>query len=195
MGGEHKSIARIRRSSREWKSLVTRVDSVVRGMPLWKLQRVGDQVLDFLYAHDEGAKDITLRPGVAYCLRAFYNLITDMVRGAWARHIRRINGPTLGDAADLHGFLFGSERSDLGVFKPILMDLQHGECFYCSRRLRDAVEVDHFIPWSRYPVDLGHNFVLAHKSCNNHKSDHIAAEIHLENWVERNHLCGAELAG
>ena len=35
---------------------------------------------------------------------------------------------------------------------------------------------------------------LAHKSCNNHKSDHIAAEIHLENWVERNHLCGTELA-
>ena len=26
--------------------------------------------------------------------------------------------------------------------------------------------VDHFIAWSRYPVDLGHNLVLAHNGCN-----------------------------
>ena len=53
--------------------------------------------------------------------------------------------------------------------------------------------MDHFIPWSRYPADLGHNFVLAHDRCNNAKSDHLAAEDHLAAWVERNRPHRAEL--
>ena len=54
--------------------------------------------------------------------------------------------------------------------------------------LRSTGEVDHFIPWSRYPVDLGHNFVLAHRTCNAKKRDYLAAEIHLASWRERNDL-------
>ena len=54
--------------------------------------------------------------------------------------------------------------------------------------------VDHFIPWWRYPTDLGHNFVLAHAECNRRKSDHLAAEAHLERWVERNRTFGGSLA-
>jgi len=51
--------------------------------------------------------------------------------------------------------------------------------------VRDGGAVDHFIPWSRYPLDLGHNFVLAHASCNQDKRDMLAATGHLERWVER----------
>ena len=50
----------------------------------------------------------------------------------------------------------------------------------------DAGEVDHFVPWSRYPRDLAHNLVFAHKQCNRKKSDLLAAEAHLESWVQRN---------
>ena len=57
-----------------------------------------------------------------------------------------------------------------------------------------SAHVDHFIPWSRYAVDLGHNFVLAHDKCNLAKADHIAAARHLDVWVERNDRCSAELA-
>jgi hypothetical protein len=32
-----------------WKGLVKEVSAVVKTMPLWKLQRVGDEVLEFLY--------------------------------------------------------------------------------------------------------------------------------------------------
>jgi hypothetical protein len=53
--------------------------------------------------------------------------------------------------------------------------------------------VDHFIPWSRYAADLGHNLVLAHGQCNNAKSDYLAAEQHLATWVERNRLHQDEL--
>jgi hypothetical protein len=46
--------------------------------------------------------------------------------------------------------------------------------------------VDHFVPWVRYPVDLGHNFVLADAACNNQKRDRLAAVPHLERWAQRN---------
>ena len=55
------------------------------------------------------------------------------------------------------------------------------------------MEVDHFVPWSRYPTDLGHNFVLSHPGCNNAKSDHLAAEEHLAAWIERNRIHAAEI--
>ncbi len=67
-----------------------------------------------------------------------------------------------------------------------LLDLQKGHCFYCDSALRDGGAVDHFIPWSRYPLDLGHNFVLAHASCNQDKRDMLAASGHLQRWIERN---------
>ena len=54
-------------------------------------------------------------------------------------------------------------------------------------------QVDHFVPWSRYPADFGHNFVLAHNGCNSAQSDHLAAENHLAAWVERNRVYQAEL--
>ena len=43
------------------------------------------------------------------------------------------------------------------------------------------------------PADLGHNLVLAHDRCNNDKSDHLAAEMHLAAWTERNRLHQEEL--
>lgn len=46
--------------------------------------------------------------------------------------------------------------------------------------------VDHFVPWSRYPLDLGHNYVLADARCNGDKADSLAAFEHLRRWVERN---------
>jgi len=73
------------------------------------------------------------------------------------------------------------------------MPLQHGRCFYCRRDLHRSVEVDHFVPWSRYPHDLAHNFVLAHRGCNGAKSDFLAWDEHLANWVQRNETYGEEL--
>jgi len=59
------------------------------------------------------------------------------------------------------------------------MDVQHGTCLYCQKKLLGKTQVDHFIPWSTYPADLGQNFVLAHDKCNNAKADYLAAEKHL----------------
>src|SRR5262249_35102784 len=143
--------------------------------------------------HGEGNM-IELRPGVAYCLRKFHPMIFDLVRGAWLRYVRQQNLDILGENADLNEFLFGSERANLAVVRRILLELQHGCCFYCRNPLKLAnTHVDHFIPWSRYPVDLGHNFVLADDRCNSKKGDRLPACEHLAAWTERNTQTGDQI--
>ena len=174
----------------DWSGLVGRVEQTVRIMPLWKLQTVGSEQLEFLYEQrgGEDPREIVLKPGVAFCFRQFYSLVTDMVEGAWTRHVRRTNDERLGTQAELRHFLFGTTRRDLSRYREILEDIQEGRCFYCRGRLQAAaaVAVDHFIPWRRYPLDLAHNFVLAHGTCNSSKGDRLAAVPHIRRWHERN---------
>lgn len=178
----------------EWPRLISRVNQIVKVMPLWKLQTVGRENFDFLYENKGQGSSIALKPNVAFCLRKFYGLVTDLVRGAWVRYVRRFNPDVLGTSADLHEFLFGSERTDLSNVAGVLREVQGGHCFYCNGGLKGAAShVDHFIPWSRYPVDLGHNFVLAHQTCNNSKSDRLAGTEHLERWVNLIELNGKTL--
>src|SRR5580700_95541 len=61
-----------------WNKLVREVAEVVRIMPLWKLQTVGREHLDFLYANTGAGNTVTLRPGVAFCFRKFHPLISDL---------------------------------------------------------------------------------------------------------------------
>jgi hypothetical protein len=176
-----------------WRSLVGDVRQVVSVMPLWKLQTVGNERLEFLYENVGRGESITLKPGVAFCFRAFYGLIRDLIQGAWVRFVQKLNVNELGNLTDLGSFLFGRERAVLESYRPILLDVQGGRCFYCRKDLQRRMEVDHFVPWSRYPTDLGHNFVLSHPACNNAKSDHLAAEDHLAAWIERNREHAAEI--
>ncbi|RPJ84415.1 MAG: hypothetical protein EHM13_04410 [Acidobacteria bacterium] len=58
--------------------------------------------------------------------------------------------------------------------------------FYCGSRLTSNSEVDHFIPWARYPDNGIDNLVVAEMQCNAAKRDYFAAPPHLGNWRERN---------
>ncbi|HSH75861.1 MAG TPA: HNH endonuclease, partial [Longimicrobiales bacterium] len=187
------SLAAVRGDGEEWRRLRSAVQRTVQVMPLWKLQTVGSERLDFLYENRDAGDAIRLEPGVAYCFRAFHPMITDMIRGAWAHFVQRRNPRLLGQVVELRSFLFGSERAALAAPRPVLRDVQDGRCFYCERPIRSGGQVDHFIPWSRYPLDLGHNFVLAHQGCNSRKSDLLAAEEHLDHWMDRNRTAGREL--
>jgi 5-methylcytosine-specific restriction endonuclease McrA len=180
------SLFRFRQSSpAQWKSLISEVDATVCVMPLWKLQTVGEEKMSFLYDNIGSGKKITLKPGVAYCLRAFYGLLRDLIQGAWVRFVQKLNSIRLGNLTDLGTFLFGQERNVLNAYRCVFMEIQDGNCFYCKLPLSKQIDVDHFIPWSRYPADLGHNFVLSHTQCNNSKSDYLAAEEHLAAWMEQ----------
>jgi hypothetical protein len=100
------------------------------------------------------------------------------------------NHAVIGGQGNLSEFLFGSDRNSIIKARPLLLDIQKGQCFYCNKPFKGEGDykavVDHFIPWTRYPNDLGHNFVLAHSKCNNAKRDHLAAEQHKDRWFEQN---------
>jgi 5-methylcytosine-specific restriction endonuclease McrA len=186
------SLSAARKDARAWGALLNKVAATIAKMPLWKLQVVGRRVVPFLYAQHGSGNIINLQPGVVYNFRRFYDLIRNFVQGAWIRHVRILNVNLLGET-DLAEFLFGAERTLFPGLRTILKSVQSDTCFYCKSKLHEGGDIDHFVPWSRYPLDLGHNFVLAHSACNRSKRDFLAAPSHLENWQKRNQLHGRTL--
>jgi hypothetical protein len=190
--GESRAVAQ--RDSAAWDTLVRQVANNIRTMPLRYLQNVGRKSIAFLYDLPQGTapKTITLYPGVAFCFRQFHGLIAELVQAGWSKWVRQQNLAMIGESADIHEFLFGARRSALLLLQEPLRDLQRNLCFYCRKPLKQT-DVDHFVPWALYPLDLGHNFVLAHRECNSAKRDLLACEEHLSAWVERNRSYGDEL--
>lgn len=190
------SLAEALADSGNWPRLEGRVASVVRKMPLWKLQTVGSRVHEFLYRQEDFRDDrIVLLPGVADAFRNFHSLLTHLIRSGWITQIQRIgaNQVILGSTEDLPNFLFGLERQSLTRFREVLSAYQQNKCFYCGNRIREGGELDHFVPWARYPLDVGQNFVLAHRGCNNAKRDFLPAIPHLKRWRDVNLTADGEL--
>jgi 5-methylcytosine-specific restriction endonuclease McrA len=166
-----------------FKQLRNKVSATVMSKPVTHLQNLGGQAEPFLY--NTLTNGIELLPGVAYCLRRFQPLVQQLSRNGWINHIKgnRLNQSILGEQDDLESFLFGTSRKSLLVISAGLRKISN-KCFYCQQTLRSEADVDHFIPFSQYPRDLMHNFVIAHPACNRSKSNALAAREHLERWVE-----------
>jgi hypothetical protein len=173
----------------EYKTTLAAIKNTLEDGPLWRLQRLNNSFDEFLYSQQKRVDQVILKPGVAFCFRKLYAQVITMSQGAWLQKIRSIDGKgkqLLGENVPLRSFLFGSQRNTLGTYMDLLKELQQNICFYCSKTIKNNGEVDHFIPWSRYPTDLGHNFVLSCSGCNTDKSNYLASIDHLENWVRRN---------
>ncbi len=186
----HGTLARAR-ASQDWRSIVGKVAQMIKRYPAQYLQNVGGASLEFLYQWSSTGMTITLKPGVAYILRQFNGIIRQLSEQAWLEFVRvnRQNIELFANEHDLYNFMFATERQVLGKLVPVLEELQKGLCFYCNKRVTtSAAEVDHFIPWSLYSVDTGHNFVLADRGCNSKKSNHLAEASFLESWLERNEV-------
>jgi hypothetical protein len=194
-------------SPAKYERLLSGIEWNLIHMPLPRLQRIGRAETRLLYdigwgeeierekgrvsAYQSGLpgagfdNSIRLLPGVAEKLVLLNGLLRPLVRREWAAMVARINRDVLGEAA-VEEFLFGADRKSLGRVRPGLVELQSGRCFYCGRSLGKQIEVDHFIPWSRYADDAIQNLVAADKGCNAKKKNFIAAVEHLTRWVERN---------
>lgn len=177
----------------QWRALVTSARQIVVSMPLLRLQTVGNEETAtreecFLYANAVPEHEITLFPGVAFCLRRFFPLLQGMVRAKWLTWVQAQNRDVLGTVQDLESFMFGTERGDIRRLVGLLLDLQGGRCFYQPHTRLDekTAHVDHFIPWAKYPCDAVANFVLASPAANAKKKDHLAATEYLERWCGRN---------
>ncbi|WP_165728784.1 S24 family peptidase [Pseudoalteromonas sp. 31A1] len=181
--------------SKYYKTTHSEVLATLTKQPLWRLQKLSKQEVCFLYPHTNSKEYITLNAGIADCFRRFYDLVTYLAKSGWLQKIQSIthNQALIGPPSQLQKFLFGIDRSALTKAKPVLVELQSNTCFYCQKPMKDDVDVDHFIPFSRYTNDLGHNFVAAHRACNKSKSNFLAAQQHRERWQNQNLVVNSQI--
>ncbi len=190
-----------------FEDLIDEVEWVLIRYPIPLLQRLGGEELAILYSirwregpargpvrryqaalrghgTPSGGFDnrLCFLPDVEVRLAALSGLLRPLIRREWTRFVAQCNGDKI---EDLEVFLFEPQREDLSACRAPLIELQQGRCFYCDERLNTAVDVDHFLPWSRCGDDGLHNLVAVHARCNNQKSDHLAASAHLSAWRER----------
>jgi 5-methylcytosine-specific restriction endonuclease McrA len=170
-------------SQTAYQALLLKVSQTIAAQPINYLQNMGGRTDPFLFERMRGA--VVLKPGVSYCLRRFQPLVQQLARSHWVRHLKhnKLNLRILGEADDLESFLFETSRQTLIAIGVQLKKLTNRTCFYCECPVYEA-DVDHFVPFSLYPRDLMHNFVLSHPSCNRSKSDTLAAKPHLERWLD-----------
>lgn len=130
---------------------------------------------------------IRLQPQVMACLRCLHDIIVTLTQAHWARWVRERN-KSLGADRRLEAFLFGENRTAVRVYAERFYDLQDKRCFYSGKKLDGpkSGEVDHFIPWARYPFDSPFNLVLASRAENNKKSDQLASPEARARWLARN---------
>jgi 5-methylcytosine-specific restriction endonuclease McrA len=166
-----------------WNSTLKEVADTVWKYPVLHLQ---DEANQFLYEYPTLREGLVLKTGVAYCLRKFSEYIVQYARSGWIQHIQKTkkNQSILGIDNDLESFLFGSTRKQLSSARSFLIDHQSGKCFYCNKEASKESDIDHFIPWKKYPRNLAQNLVLACPNCNRSKSDMLASKNHLNKWLE-----------
>jgi len=175
--------------------LVDDVEWTLVLMPLPKLQRFGGSENRFIY--EIGWDDSITRSrwrspefdnriwfvgDAAHHLVRLSPLLRPLIQQKWIEMVGRLNDL---DVARLESFLFGADRVSLQPVRLPLTELQHGACFYCGGELRSAGDVDHFLPWSRYPDDRLDNLVVAHPACNRQKRDFLASAPHVARWTRR----------
>lgn len=178
------------------KKLIRSTVKTLKTDVLARLQNIGPGILSeqFLYSFplDKGAariEAICLKRGIASSLRQLQGIIVALVQTRWARWVRD-NNEGLSNESKLEEFLFGASRTNVSVYAPNFYDLQSGRCFLTGAKLAspDSGEVDHFIPWARYPFDSPFNLSLVSKKINNQLRDQLKPQSSMELWLSRNDL-------
>jgi hypothetical protein len=107
------------RMSKDWPAAIRKTIALLKEMPLWRLQVLRRQQVNFLYVAGPG-DSIRLLPGVMHNLRRFHGLLQQLCRHAWINHVRANpqNIPIIGQASDLEQVLFGTDRASLAVVRP-----------------------------------------------------------------------------
>ena len=186
-----------------YEALVRRVEWKLIEMPLPLLQVMGKVRTEFIYeiAWDQrvARRDVAryqvdasstfdnrlfLRSGVGEYLLQLNGLLRPLIQRRWSAMVAQLNRL---EESQLEDFLFGINRTPTTKIRIGLWEMQSRRCFYCDRAIREPVQgqVDHFIPWSRYPDDGLDNLVVADQRCNGSKSSSLAASEHLARWSRR----------
>jgi 5-methylcytosine-specific restriction endonuclease McrA len=192
------------RYSDEYPRLLASTSWKLAEMPLPRLQRIGNVTDPFLYEIGwdeqvsrrtfEGAafdRSVHLKPMVGRELIRLAPLLRPLIERLWASRVIVYNRLPEGQIDE---FLFRRSRLDAVRLRLALFELQDGRCFYTDRPMRPVdADVDHFVPWSRSPLNAIENLVVADRRVNNNKRDHLAAAEHVVRWRARNRALGDEL--
>ena len=201
LGSSSYARLRIHRASRD--ALVTETRRTLAKDVLYRLQSLGANGADgepFLYDHPPTAagcaalRHLRLKPGVGACLRRLRGVVVAIVQARWALWIRENNASLAADR-ELESFLFGTARTSVAIYAERFYELQDGRCLYTGDKLAGpkAGEVDHFIPWSRYPFDSPFNLALTSRKLNNKLRDSLKPVEWRARWLARNDACLAAL--
>ena len=190
-------------ASAEYDRLVRVIEWKLIEMPLPRLQIMGRSQRSFIYeinwdqrteqrevtryqdGHASGFDNrVLLKPDVGEYLLQLAGLLRPLIQRRWAAMVAQLNRL---EESQLEVFLFGADRTQTAKVRAGLWEIQERRCFYCDSRVRDPVhgDVDHFVPWSRYPDDSLDNLVVADKGCNGFKSSSLPAAEHLTRWTRR----------
>ena len=191
------------RAREAYERLLRFVEWKLIEMPLPRLQTMGQSHRPFIYEiywdrHVEQHEvtryqvgeasgfdnRVMLRPAVGEYLLQLNGLLRPLLQRRWAARVAQLNRL---EESQLEMFLFGADRTPTAKVRAALWEIQERRCFYCDKRIADPVggQVDHFVPWSRYPDDSLDNFVVADTRCNGSKSSSLAAADHLTRWTRR----------
>lgn len=186
-----------------FERLVRFVEWKLIQMPLPRVQMMGQAYDDFIYTihwdqrvarrdierYQDGSPSafdnrVLLRPAVGEYLLQLNGLLRPLLHRRWAALVAQLNRL---EESQLEEFLFGAGRTSMARIREALWEMQARRCFYCETRLADPAdaEVDHFIPWARYPDDGLDNLVAADRRCNGDKSSSLAAPAHVARWARR----------
>lgn len=104
---------------------------------------------------------------------------------AWAKFLEKINSDEVLIKVIDKLELSTPKRNNLAIYRDILRkEFQECNCFYCGKQLKQAIHVDHLIPWSFVKDDKIWNFVLACPSCNKKKNNRVP-EWKYVTWLEK----------
>ena len=180
-----------------YNSAVRDVEATLVGQPIPRLQTVGKTHIPFLYQWNWKPKQslgpikaarkdhLPLVPGVRERLVALGPLLRPIIEQFWVWDVATWSKIDTQEV-ELRTHLFGSKR--VSFPKDLIAglgEIQVGKCFYCPTSISKEPEVDHFVPWSKFPNDAIENLVLACKKCNGKKSDHLCVPQFAERWLDR----------
>lgn len=108
---------------------------------------------------------------------------------AWAKFLEKVNEDNVLIKVIDKLELATPKRSDLSIYRDILQkEFEECNCFYCGKKLKRVIHVDHFIPWSFVKDDKIWNFVLSCSKCNQRKSNRVASKNYVVKINNRNKI-------
>lgn len=171
-------------SDLEKKNIIKNVTNVCKKYVIGALYEDFDGII---YSFDLNEQGLYLNYWVYEFMMKYKLELEKLNYYSWAKFLEQINDDNVLTKTLDKLELATPERSDTSIYRRILYnEFEQNVCFYCGRKLKDKIHVDHFIPWSFIRNDKIWNFVLACPKCNLNKSDKLAEKGYLNKIIKRN---------